>query len=40
MQIDIFVYLWAIGSHIVKIRYFTPNPFSESQFWTFINVHF
>jgi hypothetical protein len=25
---------------IAKIRYFTPNPFSENENWTFINVHF
>jgi hypothetical protein len=22
------------------LRFFTPNPFSENQKWTFINVHF
>ena len=25
---------------LANLRFFTPNPFSESQFWTFINVHF
>ena len=27
-------------THIAKIRYFTPNPFSENENWTFINVQF
>jgi hypothetical protein len=26
------------GPHIAKIRFFTPNPFSRIQNWTFINV--
>ena len=25
---------------LANLRYFTPNPFSESEKWTFINVHF
>ena len=25
---------------LANLRFFTPNPFSESQYWTFINVHF
>jgi hypothetical protein len=34
-------YLWDIKvPTLAKIRYFTPNPFSESEKWTFINVHF
>ena len=41
------IYPWRIYTFVLnhtfdfaKIRYFTPNPFSESHFWTFINVHF
>jgi hypothetical protein len=25
---------------LANYRYFTPNPFSRNQNWTFINVHF
>jgi hypothetical protein len=32
--------MWAGGSHKVKIRFFAPNPFSKTQKWTFIFVHF
>jgi len=32
--------MWAVGPNIAKIRYFTPNPFSRNENWTFINVHF
>jgi len=28
------------SSHRPKIRFFAPNPFSESKKWTKINVHF
>ena len=34
-------YLWnPKSSHRPKIRFFAPNPFSESKKWTKINVHF
>jgi len=32
--------LWDKSSHLAFLRFFTPNPFSENQNWTFINVHF
>ncbi len=37
--------LWDCGGTfevptLAKIRFFTPNPFSENEKWTFINVHF
>jgi hypothetical protein len=33
--------LWAKSSHTLAfLRFFTPNPFSRNQNWTFINVHF
>ncbi len=39
--------LWDFGlwdksfpSTLAKIRFFTPNPFSENENWTFINVQF
>ena len=34
--------LWVVGCgpHIANLRFFTPNPFSRNQNWTFINVHF
>jgi hypothetical protein len=38
-----FVGLWDCGIKVptlAKIRYFTPNPFSRNQNWTFINVQF
>jgi hypothetical protein len=30
--------LWA--PDIAFLRFFTPNPFSRNENWTFINVHF
>ena len=27
-------------THIAFLRFFTSNPFSENEKWTFINVHF
>ena len=37
------MYLIYVGQKVptlANLRFFTPNPFSESHFWTFINVHF
>ena len=28
------------SSHLANLRFFVPNPFSESKKWTKINVHF
>jgi hypothetical protein len=43
-----FKYLWDCGivglksfpSNLANLRFFTPNPFSENENWTFINVQF
>jgi hypothetical protein len=33
--------LWDIKvPTLANLRFFTPNPFSRNQNWTFINVHF
>jgi hypothetical protein len=35
------IHIWGTQSfHFAKIRFFVPNPFSESKKWTKINVHF